>query len=97
MVTNDALFSLYAWHVFHIWKTFCQETIFITENIYITSWHFLIDSVKIVEVSVELSEDCCCDLSVPIPNEQTSVVEYGNFIFFLNLFCRFFSEKVSLF
>ena len=27
LVTSDTLFSLYAWHVFDIWKTFRQETI----------------------------------------------------------------------
>ena len=37
----------------------------------ITSWYFLIVSVKSVEVPIELSEDCYCNLSVPIPNEQT--------------------------
>ena len=28
-------------------------------------------SVKGVEVATELSEDCYCNLSVPVPNEQT--------------------------
>ena len=37
----------------------------------ITSWYFLIDSAKTVEVPIELSEDCRCNLNVPIPNEQT--------------------------
>ena len=32
---------------------------------------FLIVSVKSVEVPIELSEDYCCSLSVPIPNGQT--------------------------
>ena len=36
-----------------------------------TSWYFLIVSVKSVEVLMELSEDCHCNLSVPIPNALT--------------------------
>ena len=34
---------------------------------------FLVVSVKSVELLVELSEDCYCDLSVPIPNGHTIV------------------------
>ena len=56
------LFSLYAWHVFDIWKTFCQETI--------RTRYFLIDCVKSVEVVIELSEDCYCNLSL-LNTEQT--------------------------
>ena len=33
-------------------------------------------SLKSVEVPIELSEDCYCSLSVPIPNEQTLVTRY---------------------
>ena len=32
---------------------------------------FFIVSAKSVEVPIELSEDCYCNLSLPIPNEQT--------------------------
>ena len=32
---------------------------------------FLTVSAKSVEVPTELSEDCYCNLSVPVPNEQT--------------------------
>ena len=48
----------FAWHVFNIWKTFCQETYNVLA--------FLIDSAKSVEVPIELSEDCYCNLNVPI-------------------------------
>ena len=41
-----------------------------------TPRYFLIDSVKSVEVLIELSEDCYCNLSTPIPNEQTLVTRY---------------------
>ena len=37
----------------------------------ITCWYFSIVPAKSVEVSIKLSEDCYCNLSVPIPNEQT--------------------------
>ena len=40
-----------------------------------TSWPFLIISAKSVKVPIKLSEDCYCNLSVPIPNEHTLVVE----------------------
>ena len=43
---------------------------------HITPLYFLIDSVKSVEVLIELSEDCCCNLSVPIPNKQTLFTRY---------------------
>ena len=43
---------------------------------HITSRYFLIDSAKSVEVPMDLSEDCYCNLSVPIPNEQTLVTRY---------------------
>ena len=32
---------------------------------------FLTVSAKSMEVLIELSEDCCCNLSLPISNEQT--------------------------
>ena len=38
--------------------------------------YFLLDSTKSVEVPIELSEDCYCNLSVPIQNEQTLVTRY---------------------
>ena len=34
---------------------------------------FFIVSAKSIAVLIELSEDCYCNLSVPIPNEQTLV------------------------
>ena len=56
---------MYATHLtFHIWKTFCQKKY----NVLI----FLIVSAKSMEVLIELSEDCYCNPSVQIPNEQTS-------------------------
>ena len=38
------------------------------------SWYLLIDCAKSMEVPIELSEDCYCNLSVPISNEQTLTV-----------------------
>ena len=48
------------WHAFDIWKTFCQKRLAI-----------LIVFAQSVELPIELFEDCCCNLNVPIPNEQT--------------------------
>ena len=53
--------------MFDIWKTFCQETI---------NASVFFNPAKSVEVPIELSEDCYCNLSVPIPNEQTLVTKY---------------------
>ena len=51
MVANDALSSLYAWHAFDIWNSFCQKTI---HNVL----EFLIVSAKGIEVPAEILEDC---------------------------------------
>ena len=37
----------------------------------VTPWYLLIVSVKSVEVPIELSDDCYCNVSVPILNGQT--------------------------
>ena len=47
----------------------------------ITSWYFFIVPAKSVDMLTELSEDCCCNLSVAIPNRltlETSVLEFTN-------------------
>ena len=41
------------------------------QSVYNKSLYFYIVSAKNVKVPIELSEDCYCNLSVPIPNEQT--------------------------
>ena len=43
---------------------------------HIISRYCLIDSAKSVEVPIELSEDCYCNLGVLIPNEQTLGTRY---------------------
>ena len=59
--TFNRAISLYAWQ--GVWKIFCQKTI----------WRLgiLIVSAKSMEVPIELSQDCYCDLSVPLPNWYT--------------------------
>ena len=43
----------------------------------ITSWYFLVNSAKSVEVPIELSEDCYCNLSVPINRgEEPAIGEF---------------------
>ena len=42
---------------------------------------FLINCAKSVKVSIELSEDCYCNLSVSIPNEQTLLRVLNSILF----------------
>ena len=64
LVTNDALSSLYAWHVFDIWKTFCQK-----------QYNVLVGLIYEKRGSTDkLSDDCYCDLSVSILNGYTTAV-----------------------